>query len=200
MATGLGLPAPAPAPSRSRTDPAPSPALSQLGGTWPLDGGVIGIVADADSDLKGVRAVRDAVLKAGMVPLVIAPTGGTLGTGRNPVTVQRTFAATRSTEFDALLLAGGPGAAADARGARDSKAADPDPGGPDPRVLLLLAEAHRHGKAIGGWNDSARVLQAAGIQEDDAGTAFASSPAAALKGITQGLREHRAWDRFPTSL
>lgn len=198
VATGLGLPAPAP--TQSLGDPAPSPALSQVGGTWPLDGRVIGIVADADSDLKGVRTVRDAVLKAGMVPLVIAPTGGTLGTGKNQVTVQRTFAATRSIEFDALLLAGTPAAAADARGARDSKAGTPGPAGPDPRVLLLLAEAYRHGKAIGGWNDSSRILQAAGIREGDPGIAFAGSPAAALKGLTQGLTEHRAWERFPTSV
>ncbi|MER5567132.1 catalase [Streptomyces goshikiensis] len=198
VATGLGLPAPTP--TQSLTEPAPSPALSQIGGTWPLDGRVIGIVADAGSDLKGVRAVRDAVLKAGMVPLVIAPTGGTLGTGKNPVTVQRTFAATRSIEFDALLLAGTPAAAADARGARDSKAGAPDPDGPDPRVVLLLAEAYRHGKAIGGWKDSSRILQAAGIREGDPGIAFAGSPAAALKGITRGLTQHRAWDRFPTSV
>ncbi|MFE9792740.1 catalase [Streptomyces goshikiensis] len=198
VATGLGLPAPAPA--QPLTEPAPSPALSQIGGTWPLDGRVIGIVADAASDLKGVRAVRDAILKAGMVPLVIAPTGGTLGTGKNPVAVQRTFAATRSVEFDALLLAGTPAAAADARGARDSKAGAPDPDGPDPRVVLLLAEAYRHGKAIGGWNDSSRILQAAGIREGDPGIAFASSPPAALKGITRGLTQHRAWDRFPASV
>lgn len=198
VATGLGLPAPAP--TQPLTEPSPSPALSQVGGTWPLDGRVIGIVADAGSDLKGVRTVRDAVLKAGMVPLVIAPTGGTLGTGKNPVAVQRTFAAARSIEFDALLLAGTPTAAADARGARDSKAGAADPEGPDPRVVLLLAEAYRHGKAIGGWTDASRILQAAGIPEGDPGIAFAGSPAAALKGITQGLTEHRAWNRFPTSL
>ncbi|MEU9109956.1 catalase [Streptomyces xanthophaeus] len=198
VSTGLGLPAPAA--TRPLAEPASSPALSQIGGTWPLDGRVIGIVADAGSDLKGVRAVRNAVLKAAMVPLVIAPTGGTLGTGKNPVMVQRTFAATRSIEFDALLLAGTPAAAADARGARDSKAGAADPGGPDPRVVLLLAEAYRHGKAIGGWNDSSRILQAAGIREGDPGITFAAGPAAALKGVTQGLREHRAWDRFPTSV
>ncbi|MFD8951237.1 catalase [Streptomyces xanthophaeus] len=198
VATGLGLPAPAP--TQPLTEPAPSPALSQVGGTWPLDGRVIGIVADAGADLKGVRAVRDAILKAGMVPLVIAPTGGTLGTGKNAVTVQRTFAATRSVEYDAILLAGTPAAAADARGARDAKAGAPDPDGPDPRVLLLLAEAYRHGKAIGGWNDASRTLQAADIPEGDAGITLAGSAAAALKGITQGLTEHRAWDRFPTSV
>ncbi|MFD6875919.1 MULTISPECIES: catalase [unclassified Streptomyces] len=198
VATGLGLPAPAPA--QPLTEPAPSPALSQVGGSWPLDGRIVGIVADTGSDLKGVRAVRDAVLKAGMVPLVIAPTGGALGTGKNPVTVQRTFAATRSVEFDALLLAGTPSAAADAHGARDAKAGEPQPGSPDPRVVLLLSEAYRHGKAIGGWNDTATVLQAAGIGTDAAGTAFAKSPAAALKGITQALKEHRAWGRFPTTI
>ncbi|MFF3728541.1 catalase [Streptomyces erythrochromogenes] len=198
VATGLGLPAPAA--TQPLTEPAPSPALSQVGGTWPLDGRVVGIIADAGSDLKGVRAVRDAVQKAGMVPLVIAPTGGTLGTGKNPVTVQRTFAAARSIEFDALLLASTPGAAADAHGARDAKAGEPQTGDRDPRVVLLLAEAYRHGKAIGGWNDSTTIRQAAGIGEDAPGTAFAGSPAAALKGITQALREHRAWDRFPTTI
>ncbi|MFD6891872.1 hypothetical protein [Streptomyces sp. NPDC059957] len=76
----------------------------------------------------------------------------------------------------------------------------PDPDGPDPRVLVLLTEAYRHGKAIGGWNDSSPTLLAAGIREGAPGIAFTSSPTAALKAITQGLREHRAWDRFPTSV
>ncbi|MFI1279829.1 catalase [Streptomyces sp. NPDC020858] len=198
VATGLGLPVPAP--TEPLADPDPSAALSQLGGTWPVDGRVVGIVADPAADLKGVRAVRDAALKAGMVPLVIAPTGGTLGSGKNPVTVQRTFAAARSIEFDALLFAGTPEAAADAQGARDAKAGAPEPGSPDPRVLLLLNEAYRHGKAIGGWGAASRVLQAFGIQENEPGIAFADTAAKALKRISQALAEHRAWDRFPTAL
>ncbi|MFG2393487.1 catalase [Streptomyces lavendulae] len=198
VATGLGLPAPAATEPLVDTDP--SPALSQLGRTWPVDGRVIGIIADPTCDLKGVRAVRNTVLKSGMVPLVIAPTGGTLGPKRNPVAVQRTFATVRSTEFDALLLAGTPQAAADAHGARDAKAGAPEPGSPDPRVLMLVAEAYRHGKAIGGWNGSSRILGGAGIQADGPGLAFNDAAATALEHLTHALAQHRAWDRFPPTV
>ncbi|MFJ5073683.1 catalase [Streptomyces sp. NPDC088553] len=198
VATGLGLSAPAPTHPLANVDP--SPALSQLGRTWPVDGRVVGIIADPSCDLRGVRAVRDRVLTSGMKPLVIAPAGGTLGPEKNPVAVQRTFATARSIEFDALILAGTPQAAADAHGARDAKAGAPEPGSPDPRVLLLLAEAYRHGKAIGGWNDSSRILEAAGIREDGPGLAFRATAAAALKDITRALAEHRAWARFPTTV
>jgi catalase len=40
-----------------------------------------------------------------MVPLVVAPHGGKLPDG---IVVQRGFGATRSVEFDAVILAGGP--------------------------------------------------------------------------------------------
>ncbi|MEU3059689.1 catalase [Streptomyces subrutilus] len=197
VAAGLGLPAPAA--TVPLADPDPSPALSQVGREWPLDGRVIGIVADPGGDLAGVRTVRDAVLADGMVPLVIAPTGGTLGPRKNPVTVQRTFATARSVEFDALLFAGVPGPAADARGARDAKAGAARPDGPDPRVLLLLTEAYRHGKAIGGWKSASRVLDAAGIGADEPGIVFRATPAAALKQLKRAMAGHRAWDRFPAA-
>ncbi|MFF4428059.1 catalase [Streptomyces sp. NPDC001513] len=199
VAAGLGLPAPAP--TERVTDVDPSPALSQVGGVWPVDGRVVGIVADPASDLGAVRAVREAVLDAGMVPLVIAPTGGTLGTKKTQVTVQRTFATARSVEFDALLFAGTPEAGADAYGARDAKAGTQQPGSrPDPRVLMLLTEAYRHGKAVGGWNDAAQLFELAGIGTNEPGVAYRDTAAAALEGLVRGLAEHRAWDRFPTTL
>lgn len=198
VATGLGLPAPAA--TEPLVDADPSPALSQLAGTWPVDGRVVGIVADPPADLRGVRAVRSAVLKAGMVPLVIAPNGGTLGSGKNPVTVQRSFATARSTECDALVFAGTTGAAADAHGARDAKAGTPGPDGPDPRLLLLLDEAYRHGKAIGGWGNTSRILRAAGIREDGPGIAFADTPAKTVKDLVRALAAHRAWERFPATM
>ena len=46
-------------PASRWTDAAPSPAVSQLGGSWPVAGRVVGIVADEDSDLDAVRAARD---------------------------------------------------------------------------------------------------------------------------------------------
>src|SRR5690606_34946306 len=79
VAEGLGLPAPEP--TVALADVEPSPALSQIGGTWPVDGRVVGVLTAPDGDLDAVHAVRDAVLEAGMVPLIVTPVGGTLGTG-----------------------------------------------------------------------------------------------------------------------
>ncbi|WP_405787739.1 catalase [Streptomyces sp. NBC_00029] len=196
VATGLGLPAPAA--TEPLAEPDPSPALSQMGGTWPTDGRVIGIIADAEADLDGVRAARQAILDAGMVPLVIAPTGGTLDPDGDPITARRTYATARSTEFDAVLLAGVPQAGADAYGARDAKAGTArPPRAVDPRVLLLVTEAYRHGKAIGGWNGAQQLLQTAGITADDPGIALGEDGTAVVGAVAAALAEHRAWDRFP---
>ncbi|MEU1024424.1 catalase, partial [Streptomyces sp. NPDC005904] len=161
VATGLGLPAPQP--TENLADPEPSPALSQIGKTWPVEGRIIGIVTDGESDLDGLRSVRRAVLDAGMVPLIVAPTGGQLDAGKEPIAVQRTFANARSVEFDALLIAGAPAPGADPYGARDAKAGEPSGTGTavDPRILLMAAEAFRHGKAIGGWAGADAALRAA---------------------------------------
>ncbi|MFI1209898.1 catalase [Streptomyces sp. NPDC020802] len=199
VASGLGLPAPEATVPLVAADP--SPALSQIGGTWPLDGRIIGIVTDEQGDLDGVRLVREAVLSAGMVPLVIAPTGGKLDTEGEPLQVQRTFATARSVEYDALLVAGVPGHGKDAYGARDAKAGDAGLDGiADPRVSLMLAEAFRHGKAVGGWAGADAVLAAAGIPADAAGVVTADSGSGALEQITRLLGEHRVWARFGTAL
>ncbi|MFE5512037.1 catalase [Streptomyces sp. NPDC056529] len=200
VATGLGLPVP------TATEPAPdsdpSPALSQVGGEWPADGRIIGIVTDGSADADGVRALRRAVLDAGMVPLVIAPAGGTIGGDADPITVQRTFATARSIEFDALVLAGTPAPGADAQGARDAKAGEPGQGaGPvDPRLALLVSEAFRHAKAIGGWAGAETVLQAAAIPTGAPGVVLADSGDAVLADLTPLLAKHRVWDRFPPAI
>ncbi|QMU77197.1 catalase [Streptacidiphilus sp. PB12-B1b] len=196
VAAGLGLPAPQA--TVPLADPQPSPALSQLGGEWPLDGRIIGIITAGDQDLTGVRSIRQAVLDAGMVPLVIAPKGGMLDTDGDPVAVQRTFATARSTEFDAILVAGAPAPGADAYGARDAKVDDDAAlaAGVDPRVLLMLAEAYRHGKALGAWADGPEALEAAGIAPDAPGVVTADSADSVFESVTALLGSHRAWDRF----
>ncbi|MER7959665.1 catalase [Streptomyces sp. NPDC096030] len=198
VAAGLGLPAPEATVPLAAPDA--SPALSQLGGSWPTQGRVVGIVADEAADLDGVRAARQAVLEGGMVPLVIAPAGGTLGTDGEPITVRRTFAAARSVEFDAVLFAGAPAPASDAHGARDAKAGTPGRREVDPRVLLLLTEAYRHGKAIGGWNGARAVLEAAGIDAGGPGVVLGENGTAAVAATARVLAEHRAWDRFPPAV
>ncbi|MYX72427.1 catalase [Streptomyces sp. SID3915] len=183
VAAGLGLPAPEP--DGPLADPEPSPALSQIGKVWPVDGRVIGIVADKDADLEGVRAVCGAVQDSGMVPLVIAPTGGVIGEDGDPVTVQRTYATARSVEFDAVLIAGAPGDASPAV---------------DPRLVVLLDEAFRHGKAIGSWAGGERLLSSAGVPLDAPGVVDGGAGTEVLETVTELLGGHRVWDRFPSAV
>ncbi|MCF0096393.1 catalase [Micromonospora sp. MH99] len=193
VATGLGLPAPQP--TVPLADVAPSPALSQVGKAWPADGRMVGIVVDPDGDLDDVHEVRRAVFEAGMVPLLIAPHGGMVG----DMPVQRTFATGRSVELDALLLAGAPVPAPDALPARDAKAGRPDASTVDPRVLLLVEECWRHGKAIGAWGAGVTVLEQAGVAGTP-GIVSAGSGAEALTGVQQLMAAHRVWERFPASV
>ncbi|MFG1608537.1 catalase [Actinoplanes sp. NPDC049265] len=187
VATGLGRPVPSPA-----LDPAtvePSPALSQLGGEWPPDGRIIGIVVDPDAIDGDLDEVRDAVFAAGMVPLLIAPHGGMIGD--RPV--QRTFATARSVEFDALLLAGAPVPAPDAVPGLDAKAGVASV--VDPRVRLLVEECWRHAKAIAAWGAGASVLTEVGAAGP--GVVTAESGGEAFAAASQLLATHRVWDRFP---
>ncbi|MCX2968376.1 MULTISPECIES: catalase [Streptomyces] len=199
VAEGLGLPAPEA--SEPLADVEPSPALAQIGEEWPTTGRIIGIVVDPESDLSAVREVRQAVLDASMVPLLIAPTGGTVGTGEEALTVQRTFATARSIEFDALLFAANPAPGGDAKGARDARAGVEVPGaGTDPRVLLLADEAFRHAKALGAWADGTQALRAAGIDTGAPGVVTGSGGTDVLREVTTLLSRHRVWDRFPASV
>ncbi len=182
VAKGLGVAAPES--TQQLADEEPSPALSQMGGTWPVAGRVVGIVADEASDQAGLVRARDMVLKAGMMPLIIAPTGGKLSGG---LVVQRTYLTARSTEFDAIVVAGSA--------APDDVTAHPPV---DPRISLMLAEAFRHSKAIGGWGAAADALAAAGIPADAPGVLIGDSPAV-LDGIARLLTQHRVWERFPVS-
>jgi catalase len=197
VAQGLGMPAPAA--TAEVADAAPSPALSQLGGTWPVKGRVVGIVADESSDLETVRAARDALDAAGIVPLVIAPSGGFLGAdGDGGIAVQRTYLTARSTEFDAVLMAGSALPAADAEQGLDAKAGEPGVS-VDPRVALLVSESFRHAKAIGGWGSGTAVVDGSTIPQDSPGVVFGDSAEDVVSQITELLAAHRAWDRFPAA-
>ncbi|WP_167003390.1 catalase [Mumia sp. ZJ430] len=189
VATGLGLPAPSP--TIELAEPVPSPALSQVGETWPSDGRIVGIVVDPDGDLSGVDAISTTIFEAGMMPLVIAPHGGTVGDG---ITVQRTFATARSVEFDAVLLAGAPVPAPDALPLRDEKAGAAGTTTIDPRVVLLVEECFRQAKAIGAWGAGAAVLDALGA--DGLGIVRGENGAEVLAGVQEAMALHRAWDRF----
>ncbi|GAB3994028.1 catalase [Nocardioides marmoraquaticus] len=194
VATALGLPAPEP--TVALGDAAPSPALSQLGETWPVEGRMVGIVVDAEGDLEGVERVVAEVRTAGMVPLVVAAHGGTLSNGQ---TVQRALNATRSVEYDALVLAGSPAPAPDALPGRDAKAGAGEGAPVDPRVQLLVDEALRHGKAVGAYGDGRAVLTSLGVSGWP-GVVTGDDPSGVLAEVVTLMGAHRVWERFTPRL
>ena len=165
VAAGLGLEAPAP--TIELVDPAPSPALSQVGKTWPVQGRIIGVVADDTSDLDQVQAAVKAIDGADCVPLVIAPHGGKLG---GVVPVSRTFLTARSVEFDAVLFA---------------------TPAPDPRARLLVDETLRHQKAVAAWGDGRALFEGVAAP----GVVSATGPEDAVSAVLELLGTHRVWER-----
>jgi catalase len=197
VARGLGMPAPEA--TEDVPEAQPSPALSQLGKTWPVAGRVVGIVADESSDLEAVRDARKVLDDAGILPLVIAPSGGTLGgEADGGIPVQRTYLTARSTEFDAVIVAGSAAPADDAEQGLDAKAGEPG-ASLDPRVVLLLSEAFRHAKAIGAWGSGSAGVDAASIPDDAAGVVLGDSAGQVVPLIQELLAAHRAWERFPAA-
>jgi catalase len=135
-----------------------------------------------------------------MVPLVVAPTGGTLtAEDADPVTVQRTFATARSVEFDALLFTTAPLPGKDADAGRDAKACAVPAltAAVDPRVVLMAGEAFRHAKALGALDGARGVLDAAGIPAAGPGVVVTPDIDRLLRGVTDLLTTHRVWNRFP---
>ena len=201
VAKGLGLPAP---PSPTLPDVVPSPALAQVkpGAGYPVDGRVVGILADDDSDLKQVTAAVEAVEAAGMRALVIGPHGGALGgppEAKGAVPVHRTLLTTRSIEYDAVIVAGLMSPGDDAHPAHDAKAGDPAALAAnriDARAALMLGELYRHAKAIGALPAAEPVLAAAGVGAQTPGVVV-GEPASVVQTLVSLLGTHRVWERFP---
>jgi catalase len=143
-----------------------------------VTGRKVAIIADSSSDLAGIAKLSKALEKAGVVPMITAPVGGQLKSGRRSLVVERTFTTARSIEFDAAVIAGG--------------ALE----GVDIKLAVLLHEMFRHCKPVGAWGDGRAVLESVDIaldgpgviSADDASTAFGEQLLAAL-----GL--HRVWER-----
>ena len=109
------------------------------------------------------------------MPLVVGPHAGTLASG---LPVQRTFAACRSVEFDAVLVAGAS---------------------TDPLVALLLQECFRHAKAIGSWGPGSETLAGAGIDRDAVGVVTGAEGDDVWSQVHPLMQQHRAWDRLATA-
>jgi catalase len=176
VAANLGLPAPTGSPA---TDVTPSGALSMITNVpSPVAGRVVGVVAVPGADLAGVAVLRKALNAEGVILRVIAPTAGEVVTGTSTELVERALPATRSVEFDAVLLADGTGQL------RDEK------------LTILLQEALRHLKPIAAWGDGAQALAAAGITPELSGVVVADTANGAFSSLVlSALRLHRVWDR-----
>jgi catalase len=176
VAAGLGLPAPSGKPA---TNVEPSPALSQVVDVpGPITGRIVGVIAGPGADLKGIAALRATLEAEGALVHVIAEVGGQLGRGATKQSVERTFLATRSIEYDAVLAVDGSG------------------GIQDVKVNLLLQEAFRHCKALGAWGDGDQLLTNAGIDLTAPGVIVSDAADAEFgAALVASLGVHRAWAR-----
>lgn len=173
VALALGLDAP-------DADPVPevavSPALSQIRHEqYPVDGRVLGIVLAETVTVSDIGPSMERALAAGLAVRVVAPTGAAVEIAGVPTSPDRTYGTARSIEFDAIVLVAGP---------------EPDL---DPRVVTMVDEAYRHGKALAFVGGVAAAD--AGVVED-AGAVTADSSSEALDVVIAALGEHRVWARL----
>jgi catalase len=176
VAIGLGLPPPKGKPPQ---DVFVSSALSQIVDVpGPIDGRKIGIIAGAGSDLAGVAKLVTAIERLGATPLVTAPFGGVLKSGRRSVIVERTLLTARSIEYDAVVVAAGTAPSNDIK------------------LVVLLQEAFRHCKPLGAWGDGTSALEAAGIDVDSPGVLVTEGVDKSFtEALVSAVGLHRVWDR-----
>jgi catalase len=180
VAAALGADAPAGSPSASEV---PSPALSMMP-TEPgtIEGRTVGVLVGDGVDAAGVEALRAALDAEGAVLFVIAPHGGSVPAKKGTLAVDRSALTTRSVEYDALVVAGGAGAAEL---------------GVDPFVAVNLGEAFRHGKPVAAWGEGVAVLDSVGIA-DGPGVVLADTATEAFAAnLVEAMGWHRHWARMP---
>ena len=173
VATQLGLAAP-------DVDPAPpgflSPALSQLHrGEFPVAGRVLGVVVGDSADAGDVIDAMDRAEAVGVSVRLVAPTGAPVDIAGTAVPPDRTYATTRSTDYDAIVFVAGPEADL------------------DPRVVLMAEEAYRHGKALAFVGGA--TATDLGVEEDE-GAVTAESITAAIEAVLAAMTSHRVWSRL----
>ncbi|MFK5583301.1 catalase [Serinicoccus sp. LYQ131] len=194
VAKGLGLVPPEPSLEVARDEP--SPALSQVGGSWPVAGRQVALVVDETADASIVEEVRTALSAAGVVPLVHAPSGGTVADG---TVVQRTYATANSTEVDAVVLVCAAAPGPDALPSLDAKAGAGDRLAVDPRIAKMVGEAWRHCKTVAAVGEGGPTLRALGVPAEAPGVVTGDSGSAVAATVLELLAQHRAWHRFATA-
>lgn len=180
VAANLGLKAPRARASEGKS--ATSAKLSLL--SSPSDsiaGRVIGILCADDVDSTGVTLVKKALEAERATVVVIGPRGGELRGSKGSLAVDKSALTTQSVEYDAVIVAGGPGA---------------EVVGSDPYTAVNLGEAFRHYKTIAAWGEGRAVLESCGMEEGTEGVV--TSPRATREFANQvitAVAAHRHWNR-----
>ena len=187
VARSLGLPAPQP--SREVHNNELSPAVSQTGARWPVDGRVVGIVVSHATAASTVETLVANVNRAGLKPLLVAPTGGMLQDG-SPV--DRMLSTARSIEFDALIIVEALPPGPDIQGDLDSTRGTERL---DPRFVLMLQECHRQSKAMLWLGPDPAPFESAGLPPLSAGVVVEPLENIVAKTVSF-LSTHRVWERF----
>jgi len=143
VAAGLGLPAPADARSNHGRS---SPALSQAGQPESVATRKVAVLAADGVDAGPLQELLDALRERGAICEVLAPHGGELEGG---VAVDRLLTTMASVLYDAVLVAGGT-SSVETLGANGA-------------ALRYVAEAFKHGKAVGGIGAGVELLRAAAL-------------------------------------
>lgn len=153
-----------------------SPVVSQLNrGAFPVEGRVLGIVVGSSTDVVGFDPALGLAAEAGVTVRLVAPTGASVDVDGTSVDPDSTYATTRSIEFDAVVVLAAP------------------PAELDSRVVTLVEETYRHGKAIAFVGGLAATD--VGVIEDE-GSLTVESLADAVTALIEALRTHRVWSRL----
>jgi len=153
-----------------------SPALSQLHrDESPIQGRIVGVVIGGSAEVAGFNEALAQATADGLVVRIVAPTGAPIEINAVPVAPDRTYATTRSIEFDAIVVIAN---------AEDEL---------DVRVATMLQEAYRHAKAIALVGGLSPAL--ADIAEDE-GVVVTDSLVEAVSDLTTALAQHRVWSRL----
>ncbi|WP_376751777.1 catalase [Corynebacterium variabile] len=176
VAEGLGLVPGSPA-TTTESNPV-SPALSQLGGSWPVDGRKVGVLVSENSDPADIAVTVEAVKGVGMVPLVTAVTGtATAGDEESSVVPDRLYRSVRSVEYDAVIIDSLP---------TSSNSTE---------IGVILAEVVRHLKPVAVSTRASDDARRAGVDTGAEGVLSVEESSQAVPGIVEALATHRVWQR-----
>ncbi|OUZ10997.1 catalase HPII [Aeromicrobium sp. PE09-221] len=178
VAQRLGLPAPSADPGEDEGPVESSPALSQVGGTWPVTGRRVAVLVTEEST--GAAAIVAGLEAQGIVAAVLSARAGEVACADGTVAAERPLTAARSIEFDAVMVGSG---------------IERLDGPATSSAQVMIAEAHRHAKALAFWGeDGERVAEHCHVPVDEIGVIFGGTDRV-VSSMVELLSGHRCWDR-----